>query len=103
MVSSPKAPSEFLFTLKRKGLPIPVSYGLALDWLKLWCKKANIDKDVGLHSLRRGAATHMHNLGIDLISIQRAGDWASLCVLKYLYTFDFANKLEVEKRVSSSL
>ena len=98
----PKPDSEFIFTLKKSGLNRPVSYNLALDWLKLWCKKAGIVKDVGFHSLRRGAATHMHSLHIDLLSIQRAGDWSSLCVLKYL-TVDFAKKLDVERIVSSSL
>ena len=73
-----------------------MSYNLALDWLKHWCTNAGIDKDVGFHLLRRGAATHMHSLDIELISIQHAGDWSSLCVLKYL-TIDFAKKLEVER------
>ena len=98
----PKPDSEFLFTLPKAGLPYPVSYNLALDWLKSWCDKANIDIDVGFHSLRCGAATYMHKLKIELVSIQIAGDWKSLCVLKYL-TVDFAQKQEVERVVSSSL
>ena len=102
MDSHPKADSDFLFTMRKAGFSSPVHYNLALDWLKFWCKKAGIDKDVGFHSLRRGAATHMHSLKIDLISIQKAGDWSSLCVLKYL-TVDFFRKLDVESLVSSSL
>ena len=98
----PKHDSEFLFTLPRKGLPYPVSYSLALDFFKSLTKQAGLSKDVGFHSLRRGSATYMHKLNIDLISIQKAGDWQSLCVLKYL-SVDFSQKCEVEKLVASSL
>ena len=98
----PKPTSEFLFTLPHKGLMRPVQYNLALNYLKTWCKDVNIHKDIGFHSLRRGAASYMHRLKIELVSIQRAGDWKSLCVLKYL-SVDFDQKREVESRVSSSL
>ena len=98
----PRASSEFLFTLPRSGLPFPVPYNLALDYLKRWCSKAKLDKDIGFHSLRRGAATYMNSLRVDLLSIQRAGDWRSLCVLKYL-SINFDQRREVESKVSSSL
>ena len=98
----PRPNSEFLFTLYRASLPKPVPYPLALNCLKGWCAKAKIDKDVGFHSLRRGAASYMHQLKIELVSIQRAGDWKTLCVLKYL-TVDFKQRREVESKVSSSL
>ena len=84
MDSHPKHKSEYLFTLRKNGISKPVPYTLSLDFLKTWVKQAGITKDVGFHSLRRGAATFMHLLHIDLISIQQAGDWLSLCVLKYL-------------------
>ena len=98
----PKPVSEFLFTLPVKGALLPVSYSLALDYLKKWSSRAGLDKDVGFHSLRRGAASHMHKLKISLISIQKAGDWHSMCVLKYL-SVDFAQKRDVESLVASSL
>ena len=98
----PRAPTEFLFTLPSKGSLTPVSYSLALDQLKTWCNRCDIRKDIGFHSLRRGAACHMHSLNIGLLSIQMAGDWQSLCVLKYL-SEDFAQKRKIEDLVSSSL
>ena len=97
-----KIASDFLFTWPRvPGAPL-VHYNRALEQLKTWVALSGIDKDVGFHSLRRGSASFMHSLDIDLVSIQKAGDWNSLCVLKYL-TVDFAQKREVEKIVASSL
>ena len=63
-----------------------ISYVKGLHYLKLWCDKAGLDKDIGYHSLRRGAATHMHMLGVNLQDIKLAGDWQSMCVLLYLTT-----------------
>ena len=94
----PKAPSDFLFTLGSS----PVSYSLALNQLKSWCMMCNITKDIGFHSLRRGSTCYMHSLNIGLLSIQMAGDWQSLCVLKYL-SEDFEQKRNIEDLVSSSL
>ena len=62
----------------------------------------SIDKDVGFHFLRHGSASFMHSLDIELIYIQKAGDWQSLCVLRYL-SIGFAPKRKVEDLVSSSL
>ena len=95
----PRSSSDLLFTL-RDGKPVP--YSLALKFLKSWCIKAGIVKDIGFHSLRRGSASFMHSLHIELVSIQKAGDWQSLCVLDYL-TVDFDQKRQVESLVSSSL
>ena len=98
----PRHDSEFLFTLPSSSHQKPVSYNLALCLLKSWCKKAGLTKDVGFHSLRRGAASYMNKLHINLISIQRAGDWKSLCILKYL-SVGFEQRRDVERKVSSSL
>ena len=38
------------------------------------------------HSLRRGGASFAHQCGAKPESIQKMGDWASLCVLLYLDT-----------------
>ena len=96
--------SDFLFAwpLRPGAPPPPFHYNQALDQLKSWVSAAGISKDVGFHSLRRGAASYMHSLDIELVSIQQAGDWSSLCVLKYL-TVDFAQKRKVESLVASSL
>ena len=61
---------------------------------------AGIAKKVGFHSLR--SATFMHKLNIPLTAIQAAGDWQSLCVLKYLTTY-FQDKKDIDLFVSSSL
>ena len=98
----PRADSELLFTRPGSKLGTPFPYNTALDTLKRWCVLAGVDKDVGFHSLRRGAASYMHSLNIELISIQKAGDWESMCVLDYL-TVDFDQKRSVESLVSSSL
>ena len=94
--------SDFLFSLPGSRGKTPMPYNISLDLLKAWCKQADITKDVGFHSLRRGAASFMHSLDIELVSIQKAGDWQSLCVLDYL-TVDFEQKRKVESLVSSSL
>ena len=94
-----KADSDWLFTTPKEDPCSPVSYTVALLWLKTWANLAGINKDIGFHSLRRGSASHMHSLNISLISIQKAGDWQSLCVLDYL-SVDFAHKRKVEELVS---
>lgn len=63
-----------------KGVP----YVSALYYLKAWCKEAGLARDIGLHSLKRGMATEMKNVGISLLDIQAAGDWQSLSLLRYL-------------------
>ena len=98
----PRHGSEFLFTLPTARTQLPVSYTQSLNFLKSLATRAGISKDIGFHSLRRGSATYMHMLNIDLVSIQKAGDWLSLCVLKYL-SVDFDQKRKVEKLVASSL
>ena len=98
----PHEETDFLFSIPYKTEMKPIQYSRALKFLQLWAVSASIPKKVGFHSLRRGSATYMHKLQIPLTSIQSAGDWQSLCVLKYLTT-DFTDKLNIEKLVSSSL
>ena len=100
--NSSKCASDLLFTWPPDSGSTPMNYLVALDHLKSWVSAAGINKDVGFHSLRRGAASFMHSLDIELVSIQKAGDWNSLCVLNYL-TVDFAQKRKVESLVASSL
>ena len=102
LMGSNKSDSDYLFTTKCNGKDLPVRYSTALDCLKSWCYLAALNKDIGFHSLRRGAASFMHSLSIPLVSIQKAGDWQSLCVLHYL-SIDFEQKKDIERVVSSSL
>lgn len=80
----------------------PISYSLALKKLKKWCKSAGILKDVGFHSLRRGAASHMYSLGVPIHDIKVEGDWQSMAVLLYLST-SMSHRVEIDSRVSRSL
>ena len=84
LLNSNKADSDFLFLSSTDHAQVPVKYSTALNCLKSWAHLAGLDKNIGFHSLRRGAASHMHSLNISLISIQKAGDWQSLCVLDYV-------------------
>lgn len=79
----------------------PIQYRDALRPLKDWCKKAHIDKNVGLHSLRRGMATYMKEQGFSLLDIQLAGDWQSLSVLRYLSTSS-ERKKNIDWEIASS-
>lgn len=80
----------------------PVSYSTALRLLKKWCVRAGITKDVGFHSLRRGAATHMYNIGVPIHDIKVEGEWQSLAVLLYLST-SLSHRLAIDKKISDSL
>ena len=102
MSKSQKSDSDYLFTVFKNGKNIPINYATALGWLKSWSVLAEAGKDIGFHSLRRGAASYMHTLNIPLVSIQKAGDWQSLSVLDYL-SVDFDQKKKIECVVSSSL
>ena len=98
----PKKEDYYLFSLPNGDTHTPIRYDNALKLLKKWSISAGIAKKVGFHSLCRASATFMHKLNISLTSIQQAGDWQSLCVLKYL-SCDFEDKLNIERLVSSSL
>lgn len=93
---SPHAP------LLSNGKGAPVQYRAALGLLKKWSSKSGVGKTVGLHSLRRGMATHMKNMGFSLLDIQAAGDWQSLAVLRYLSTSAERRK-DIDLTIASSL
>lgn len=76
----------------------PIMYEFALKKLKKWCTRAGLKKDIGFHSLRRGAATYMSIQGMSLHDIKVEGDWQSLSVLLYL-----ASPLEQRKRIDKAL
>lgn len=80
----------------------PIYYETALKALKKWCNMARLNKDVGFHSLRRGAATHMSQLGIPLHDIKCEGDWQSMSVLLYLAS-PLEHRLSTDLKISESL
>lgn len=80
----------------------PIYYDFALKCLKKWCRECKLDKDVGFHSLRRGAATHMNNLGAGLHDIKVEGDWQCMSVLLYLAS-SLSHRLSIDRIVASSL
>ena len=77
----------FWLTKKSNDSPSPLTYS---DFSRISSNKlAAIGLDTSQytsHSLRRGGATFAHQCGAKLESIQKMGDWASLCVLLYLDT-----------------
>lgn len=75
-----------------------VTYGPALKMFKEWCKKARITKDVGMHSLRKGAATLMALAGFPLEDIKQRGDWKSMSVLKYL-AYPINQKITIDRKI----
>lgn len=75
-----------------------IMYETALKKLKEWCVRAGINKDIGFHSLRRGAATYMSIQGMSLHDIKVEGDWQSLSVLLYL-----ASPLDQRKEIDRKL
>lgn len=83
----------------QKGQCVP--YRIAIELLQKWGKVVCPNKNMGLHSLRRGMATEMKNAGVDLLDIQHTGDWQSLCVLRYLSS-SLERRLYIDKRVSST-
>lgn len=58
-----------------KGQLIKVRYSQALAFMKEWGQKANVGKNLGMHSMRRGAATLMSLGGMPIEDIKDRGDW----------------------------
>lgn len=84
-ISLHPAPSDSpLLSRKVDGALLQPSYSRALLCLKRWGAQAGLKKDLGIHSLRRGAATMMSMAGFALEDIKDRGDWRSTAVLRYL-------------------
>lgn len=79
-----------------------VSYSTALSSLKRWGMTAGIQKDLGMHSLRRGAATVMSMAGFNLEDIKDRGDWRSIAVLRYL-AYPLRRKIAIDQKISELL
>lgn len=82
----------------KDGKLIKVTYKKALSFLKTWAKSAGVQKDVGMHSLRRGSATLMSLGGIPIEHIKNRGDWKSSAVLQYL-AYPVHQKLSIEEKI----
>ena len=99
----PASPDSPLFMTPGDRGAIPLTYSTALRWLKCWCNHLLRDTTgLGFHSLRRGAASYLHGMGVSLQDIMQAGDWKSLAVLSYLVR-PLEQKLSVERKVAASL
>lgn len=84
------------------GRLVTLSYGRALLCLKRWGAQAGLKKDLGMHSLRRGAATMMSMAGFALEDIKDRGDWRSTAVLRYL-AYPLSRKIDIDKKIAKIL
>lgn len=75
------------------------SYAKALSTLKSWGVTSGLKKDLGMHSLRRGAATVMSMAGLSLEDIKDRGDWRSTSVLRYLAY----RKIAIDSKIANLL
>lgn len=75
-----------------------VNYTTALRLLKKWGTLCNLQKDLGMHSLRRGAATLMSIAGMQLTDIKDRGDWHSTAVLQYL-AYPLDRKIDIDRQI----
>lgn len=73
-------------------------YDRALLCLKRWGARAGLKKELGMHSLRRGAATMMSMAGFALEDIKDRGDWRSTAVLRYL-AYPLPRKIDIDRKV----
>lgn len=94
----PSLPEAPLLSYLQAGTVTPIIYSYALSTLKRWSTQAGLMKNVGLHSLRRGAATLMSLAGLNLEDIKERGDWRSLAVLSYL-SYPMDRKVSIDSKV----
>lgn len=84
-----------LFLLYKAGHWKPLLYKELLSFIKESVKLIYLSpSDVGLHSLRRSGASHLHRLGFSLVDIMNVCDWRSLAALQYLIA-PFEHKAEM--------
>lgn len=90
-----------LFVLPGK-VKRPYSYQVFSKRLARGVKEAGLHGQYTSHSLRRGAATFLSQLGLPLHDIRNYGDWRSLSVLLYLSN-DVRSRLIKDYSVASCL
>ena len=72
-----------------------VTYKSFTTSLKRYLTRAGIDPNLySGHSFRRGGATFLHQCGGNVLQLQAAGDWSSLCFTRYLF-------LSLDQRITS--
>lgn len=94
----PMTPDAPVLGMIKEGKKRFVKYGSALSLLKKWGNASGLQKDLGLHSLRRGGATVMSLAGLPLEDIKSRGDWQSMSVLQYL-SYPLQQKIAIEKKM----
>lgn len=94
----PTVPTAPILSSFSEGTLTCVNYPQALSMLKRWGLNAGLQKRIGMHSLRRGAATLMSLGGFALEDIKDRGDWRSSTVLQYL-SYPLPQKLSIEKKI----
>lgn len=82
----------------KDGELVKVNYSKALTLLKDWGKRANVGKNLGMHSMRRGAATLMSLGGMPLEDIKDRGDWKTDVFYKYI-AYPMQRKVCVEQKI----
>lgn len=98
----PSPPDSPLLSRVSDGQMITPSYSRALLCLKRWAARAGLKKDLGMHSLRRGAATMMSMAGFALEHIKDRGDWRSTAVLRYL-AYPLSRKIDIDNKIAKLL
>lgn len=81
---------------------VTVPYTKALLKLKKWGEKASVGKNLGTHSMRRGAATLMSLGGMPLEDIKDRGDWRSDTFYQYI-SYPLDRKVCVEQKIVNML
>lgn len=89
----PRPSSAYLFSCEK--IPV-ISYALFHRVFKKLCLSAGVKGRFGSHSLRRGGASFMSEVGIPLAEIKDRGMWSSSCI------FDYISPSEVQSRRSDS-
>lgn len=97
-VRFPTVPSAPILSSFAEGDLVYVNYPQALSMLKRWGLGAGLEKRIGMHSLRRGAATLMSLGGFSLEDIKDRGDWRSATVLQYL-AYPLTQKISIEQKI----
>lgn len=94
----PTVPTAPILSSFSEGSLMCVNYPQALSMLKRWGLEAGLQKKIGMHSLRRGAATLMSLGGFSLEDIKDRVDWRSATVLQYL-AYPLPQKISIEKKI----
>lgn len=93
----PRTESAFLFST---SLCQRFTYSKFCKTFKSLCKKADISGNFSSHSLRKGGATFMANIGLPITDIKDRGLWSSVVVFDYIKP-SLDHRCKVDKIFSS--